>query len=295
LEPFPKVISQTERQLVRYSDNHHIFSPYPITNQKTTLKLASNVIESKSEQAPTIVKGDTITYGPYDNVKSFSLSPLKVHFENSKPFITVSRFQRDIEVSHWGNIAIEGDFEARHDGATLKGQFSRFDFQRQMAARQNAIQTFKQILPLDANEIYYRDEIGNISTSNLIATETGLEFLTEPRFPLFGGWRTNSYFGYNLPAAPYLGIDSNSGKFVLNVTLLEPFDDAVVDQLTVRVILPEGAQDIQLIAPFAFSNEKRTTHYTYLDTSGRPVLTLERQAMYQTKKSISKLPTASVR
>lgn len=39
--------------------------------------------------------------------------------------------ERIVEVSHWGNIAVEEHIDMRHSGATLKGPFSRFDYQRQ--------------------------------------------------------------------------------------------------------------------------------------------------------------------
>lgn len=55
---------------------------------------------------------------------------LKVHEENNSPFLTVTNLERVIEVSHWGNIAVEEHVDIRHSGATLKGSFSRFDYQR---------------------------------------------------------------------------------------------------------------------------------------------------------------------
>jgi oligosaccharyltransferase complex subunit alpha (ribophorin I) len=40
------------------------------------------------------------------------------HFENSKPLITVTELQRDIEISHWGmNLAVEEHYALRNDGA----------------------------------------------------------------------------------------------------------------------------------------------------------------------------------
>ena len=50
----------------------------------------------------------------------------------------------------------------------------------------------------------YRDEIGNISTSNLYETDESVDFEIRPRYPLFGGWKTSYYIGYNLPSYNYL-------------------------------------------------------------------------------------------
>lgn len=57
--------------------------------------------------------------------------------------------------------------------------------------------------------MYYRDEIGNISTSNLKEMDDFVELELRPRFPLFGGWKTQYYIGYNVPSYQYL---FNKGK-----------------------------------------------------------------------------------
>lgn len=107
VEPYPHAIAQNDRQLLRYVDNHYFFAPYTVKHQRTNVRLPTSNIESKSELNPTTVKGDVITYGPYDNVAPFEQSKLMVHYENNKPVITITRLSRDIEVSHWGNVAIE--------------------------------------------------------------------------------------------------------------------------------------------------------------------------------------------
>lgn len=65
----------------------------------------------------------------------------------------------------------------------------------------NELQT---LLPAAARDIYYRDEIGNISTSNLRHTDEAVEMEVRPRFPLYGGWKTNYVIGYNVPSYEYL-------------------------------------------------------------------------------------------
>lgn len=60
------------------------------------------------------------------------------------------------------------------------------------------------ILPASAQDVYYRDEIGNISTSHLQVLDDSVEVEVRPRFPLFGGWKTHYIIGYNLPSYEYL-------------------------------------------------------------------------------------------
>ena len=49
-----------------------------------------------------------------------------------------------------------------------------------------------------------------------------------------------------------------------------------VEDETIRIILPEGASNIQWSTPFDIDSESRDIHYTYLDTTGRPVLILNK-------------------
>lgn len=68
---------------------------------------------------------------------------MKIHFENNAPFLTISSITRTIEVSHWGNIAVEETIDLRHTGAVLKGPFSRYDYQRQSDSGISSVKSFK--------------------------------------------------------------------------------------------------------------------------------------------------------
>ena len=68
-----------------------------------------------------------------------------------------------------------------------------------------------------------------------------------PRFPLFGGWKTHYVIGYNVPSYEYLFYSSD--KHVLNMRLVDHiFDDMLVEETEVKVILPEGVSDIKVSA-----------------------------------------------
>jgi oligosaccharyltransferase complex subunit alpha (ribophorin I) len=60
-------------------------------------------------QADPTKSGTVLTYGPYDKTPPTSSSDqIKVHYEYTAPITYVDQFERDIEVSHWGNnLAIE--------------------------------------------------------------------------------------------------------------------------------------------------------------------------------------------
>jgi oligosaccharyltransferase complex subunit alpha (ribophorin I) len=135
-----------------------------------------------------------------------------------------------------------------------------------------------EVLPNGASDVYYRDDIGNISTSTFRTSSKGLEFHIIPRFPLFGGWKNNFYTGYNLPLESALYTEkSDSSAFVLNTTFSADIDQIVIDELVVKVILPEGAKDAHVSVPFSVDTQSTDKHYTYLDTTGRTVLVIEKR------------------
>lgn len=56
---------------------------------------------------------------------------------------------------------------------------------------------------------------------------------------------------------------------VLNMRLIDHlFDDMLVEQAEVRIILPEGATNIELSTPYPVQREQDGKHFTYLDTTG---------------------------
>nr|XP_057924861.1 dolichyl-diphosphooligosaccharide--protein glycosyltransferase subunit 1 [Doryrhamphus excisus] len=271
LKPFPSQITQAERQLVVFQGNHYFYTPYPTRTQTTRVRLASKTVESYTKLGNPSKTDEIIEYGPFNDVASFSEDTMKIHFENNTPFLTVSSITRTIEVSHWGNIAVEETVDLRHTGAVLKGPFSRYDYQRQSDSGISSVKSFKTILPASAQDVYYRDEIGNISTSHLQVLDDSVEVEVRPRFPLFGGWKTHYIIGYNLPSYEYLY--TLGDQYALKMRLVDHvYDDQVIDSMTVKIILPEGAKNIQMDTPYKIDRMPNQLHYTYLDTFGRPVL-----------------------
>lgn len=59
--------------------------------------------------------------------------------------------------------------------------------------------TFPSLASRAHSDIYYRDNIGNVSTSTVRHTVSGVELSLLSRFPMYGGWKNAWYQGYNLP------------------------------------------------------------------------------------------------
>ncbi|XP_057998648.1 dolichyl-diphosphooligosaccharide--protein glycosyltransferase subunit 1A isoform X2 [Hevea brasiliensis] len=274
LKPFPEKITQADIQLVLFQDSAYYLSPYAVKFQSLSIKLPDARIESYTKIENTKIHGSEIKYGPYENLPPFSYSPLVVHFEINQPFAVAQELVREIEVSHWGNVQVTEHCNIVHEGAKSEGEFSRLEYQARPHIRgSSAIRHFVAKLPPRAHSIYYRDEIGNISTSHLWADSKKTELLIEPRYPMFGGWRTAFIIGYSLPLQDFLF--ESEGKRFLNISFASPINDLVIDNLVVKVVLPEGSRDLSVSTPFPVK-QRQESKISHLDVVGRPVIVLEK-------------------
>jgi len=282
LTPLPAEIAQGENQLVQYFDSHTVPSRYPTATQTSTFKLGVSHVESFTKKSPYAVAGQDLVFGPFPDVAggAESLSPFMIHYQNNAPFAKALQAIREIEVSHWGNVAFEEFVEVHHAGAVLKGGFSRLDYQ--MRGAPSAFQGLVAVLPPGARNIYYRDQIGNISTSLIRYRPHGVELDLLSRFPLFGGWKNQFYQGYSVPVEELLvsGVEGDASRYALTVPFSVPFTELWVEDLTVKVVLPEWATDVQVKMPFDVDEEYQTSRLTFLDTSvsgGRPVVVIKKR------------------
>ncbi|KAH0924044.1 hypothetical protein HID58_024062 [Brassica napus] len=316
LEPFPVEITQSESQLVYYRDSAVVLSPYRIKQQTTFFKTPSTRVESFTSVEPANRAGKEIKYGAYEDRAPYSYAPVIVHFENNSPFAVVEELVREIEISHWGSLQITENYRLTHGGARHKGVFSRVEYQsRRSISGSSSFNALLAVLPPRVNSVYYRDNIGNISTSHLrtgfkkvylccpllfISSHLGsnisslqdspkaltiqrceLEF--EPRYPLFGGWKATFIIGYRVPLEDYL-FEAPDGRRYLNFTFGCPLVETIVNKLTLKVgvvVLPEGSKDPSAVLPFAV-NQDLQVKYSYLDIVGRTVVVLQKDNVVPT-------------
>ncbi|KAL4974500.1 Ribophorin I [Aspergillus desertorum] len=300
LQPRPAAIEQSDRQFLTYSFSAYVPSPYQTVTQKTKVKFPSANIpeytttDLKSGADPER-QGTTYTYGPYEtaNVAPGTFYPITVRYEFTKPVITASLLERDLEVSHWGgNLATEERYWLRNNASKLLTQFSRVDYTvaNYQQSPSTAIKELKYPLRPGSVDPYFIDDIGNVSTSRyrpgLKNREASLEF--KPRYPVFGGWNYSFRLGWNNNLSSFLRrAVSNDDSYVLKVPFLEGpkmGEGIQYDKVVVRVILPEGARNVRYEAvegptsnglPSASQiRSSLSTHKTFLDTLGRTTLTL---------------------
>ena len=72
------------------------------------------------------------------------------------------------------------------------------------------------------------------------------------------------------------------------------FDDMIVDDALVRVILPEGASNIEIETPYAVTRLADSLHFTYLDTKGRPVVEISAKNLVESHSQDFKVDTVNV-
>jgi len=204
-----------------------------------------------------------------------------VHYLNNFPFAKFSTMTRELEVSHWGSIAVEEIYELQHAGAKLAGGFSRIDYQM-MRGGPGASPSFRSVvatLPAQASGIYYRDQIGNISTSTVRHLPNGeLELELESRFPIFGGWKTQFYLGYSVPTENWITTDG-ADRYNLKLDFFTAFDNVWVEDMELKVVLPEGCENIKVNVPYAVeqSSARRycntpSNHSTQVKSCVNPLL-----------------------
>lgn len=191
---------------------------------------------------------------------SSQYSPATIHYVNNKPFAKFSSMIREVELSHWGNIAIEEVYELKHAGAKLQGGFSRYEYQMKKERSSPSFTTIITTLPISANNIYYRDQIGNISSSDLFTEDGHLQMAIDTRFPMFGGWQTQFYIGYSIPTEDSLFVDSSTGRYKLKLNAYTNFHDVWVEDMEIKVVLPEGCGDVTVETPYPM-DQARTQRY----------------------------------
>ncbi|RHY54618.1 hypothetical protein DYB38_002878 [Aphanomyces astaci] len=279
LTPLPAAIKQSEDQLVVFHAPHVLPSPYATVTQTTRIKLPSTHIERHSTVDPVSVKGSVLTYGPYTAVPggappSSANELITVHFQHNEPFLTMTSLVKEVDVSMWGRVSTEEVVDVEHTGAALAGGFSRFEYSEHDAVSAS-FRSFVAVLPKHAVNVYYRDQIGNITTSALSDLSNGhTELVLEARYPLFGGWKTQYYLGYSEPTASVL-VHAND-RFRLEGHLSTCVEHAAVDDLTLKVILPQGATNVQVTAPWLHVKITHTTRRQSFLDAGRPVVILKK-------------------
>ena len=124
----------------------------------------------------------------------------------------------------------------------LKNHFSRIDYAFAAAAqdRMNVLRELKVTFPPQASNPYFRDTVGNVSTSRFRNERTKSVMEIRPRYPVWGGWKYTWYHGYDVPLTGFLR--QKGSRYALAIPFLSSTDNLAHEHVKLRIVLPEGAE-----------------------------------------------------
>ena len=111
----------------------------------------------------------------------------------------------------------------------------------------SAIKQLTFSLTPGAQDAYFTDEIGNVSTSRFRSNIREAHLELKPRYPVFGRWNYSFVVGWNHDLKNFLRVSQDGERYVLKVPFLEgPRDSVTYDEIEITVVLPEGATYVLL-------------------------------------------------
>lgn len=253
-------------------------SAYPTENQKTKVKFPGVDIRDVTSEPER--QGSTFTYGPYENIPAGAEMEASARYEYTKPIIHVTLLERDIEVSQWGgNLATEERYWLTNKGAHLAKQFSRVAWATAQFYNPptTALKSLNVPLKVGSLDPYFIDDIGNVSTSRFRSNSREANLEIKPRYPVFGGWNYNFRIGWNANLKSFLRILKKGNGYILKVSFLEGpkmSEGVSYEKVELRIILPEGAININHQTTIPIISEELSKHKTFMDTLGRTSLKL---------------------
>ena len=98
----------------------------------------------------------------------------------------------------------------------------------------------------------------------------------KPRYPVFGGWKYSFRIGWDADLKSFLRkLGTPEGGQVLKVPFLEGpkmGEGVSYGKVEVRVILPEGAQNVKWETEVPLVGVEQDLHRTFMDTVGRTMI-----------------------
>jgi oligosaccharyltransferase complex subunit alpha (ribophorin I) len=275
--PIPKKISQFDSPKYVFDRSILLQTPYPTKSANAFIHVSTKDIEYTGLSGLVSKRSGGLNVGPFKDVNAKDSRNLHIHYSTEISNLVHKQSSVQAWISHWSNIV---SFEMFHDmvnqGPVLKTPFSRLDqmFSKGTGRSTSALQSLPIIVPSTATNIFYRDSVGNVSTSTVNGRSDLLLLQLFPRYPVYGGWKYSWNHGYQVPLAQFVQKHpSKANYFVCQF----PFGGGVLNATSLehhfKVVLPEGAKDIQVdtngVVP---ERVHQSLEYSYFDSMGRPAI-----------------------
>ena len=295
MRPEPEEATQISRQGMVYKGPMHITTPYPVATESTIVVYGQDTEEAQKDllmAAPSegAELGKGLVRWTFSKLSPWAPTEgdFQVRWVRDAPLLYTDRVVREVTVYPWTGVQEDIDFRVSNGGTRLKGGFSRYHHLK--GGYVKATNEIKISLPQVAGDIYFRDAIGNISTSTVIRNAPvsnvrpfpsvlrpleGTFLNAVPRYPILGGWKSSFNVGYTVPWASQVHL-TPEGRHRLTVLFGSPLFPAAVAELEIRVVLPEGARNPKVTAyPGVTFEESEDTKVTWFDLRGRHVVVLK--------------------
>ena len=273
---FPKKMNINDEPKVIIVDDAYFTSLYFTKKMKSTFEVGeSSTVLTATEVDSGEIRGRSVRYGTYKNIEAVSTYPIIIHMNYNDPLPIYTSVTRTATVSHWKRINIDEEYRLSNRISTLDGEFGRIDY-NQWKIRY-AISEFECYLPKSTEDLYYTDEIGNVTSSRAFRNNKHTKFMLEPRFPLMGGWKTYWKQGYTLPLWDHVTSLKETDMYQFEIDLSHPYDNIVAEDFTFTIVLPEGAVPVNLDLPFEMDSMNKETVYEYLDLKGRTAIVMKKK------------------
>ncbi|KAL0232277.1 hypothetical protein PCE1_002619 [Barthelona sp. PCE] len=192
--------------------------------------------------------------------------------------ISIEKVSRVITVGEWGKTKFRDDVEIKNLASADEG-FSRWDYARMQNLQMKAIKSVEFDLPknLNLDSLYYRDQIGNISTSNYIVKKDYVTMDIKPRYPIMGQWRSTFYYGFKINTNQI--IETQDDITTLKVQALP---NLAGDKRTVstKIRMPETAEIVSFEWSLPEEGKVVESELDQLDFKGRPTIVFEHEGKY---------------
>lgn len=292
LQLLPKSISILDDQSVLFEDSSNSVSFYKTFSQKTTFLFMDqeNLDDKKTslisynKENSMLDENNNLVYIINETINELEVLINKIHFIYNHPLYEFTSSEKVIDVSHWGNINIEERFNLFNSGAKHVGEFGRVDFGK---GGKSSLSGLFASLPLRANNLWYRDEIGNVSTSQGERSWDDVVMKLEFRFPILGGWKNIFYIGYSLPSKFHI-TDKGNGQFKLSLNFGIPFKNVISKSFSLKINLPENAEIERISLPI--NDEYRVSYaktYSTLDSFGRRSVIISMNNLFYIHNDVS--------
>lgn len=255
IRPFPTKAMEMERQRVLFEAPSTLRCLVACGEQTTTVVLPENAgpVESVS---PASAASSARKFDFSSAAATTGSDKLKIHFFFDVALPVVPQVVKTIEVSQLGAaVSVHEQVELVNRAAELDGEFNRIPYTHMRYSANSPFKVDHSLLsvdasvPLNAENIHYRDVIGNISSSNAWRDKRLTRVSLRPRFPLLGGWKTEFEFMYVVPAVDGVIKQFGDDEFLLSVPVLHSFANIFAEKQIVKLVLPPGVSGVEISVP----------------------------------------------